>query len=331
MRQHGQRRPDQRAHRGRPAAEPSRDAGHRTSARPPPSLASCASVAQAFTFRAVDLVLETSVRFRVDVTSDQMSPAVRSQVVQFGGDRGQHPVLRRPRPSTSRPTPRAGRRRPAPSTAPTRLRAGPAAAGTFYFQSSSFLDLQCDEVQSPVVMPERPRRRCPCRTTSTSSPSRPATGTTGRTSAACDVATGDRTVVGPSGGRLYNASGVGGVLRPRPATPGWAAANPTWAASTWTAAALGSAGVGRTSPSGSNIKYGTDPAANDFGFRFDQVTLTDFNLKVADTQTRPVHARQPAAGRLPGQQHVADLRAGDGLGARERQRSQRASACASRP
>lgn len=33
------------------------------------------------------------------------------------------------------------------------------------------------------------------------------------------------------------------------------------------------------------MKYGTDPGLALFGFRFDQLTLTDFNLKVADTQS----------------------------------------------
>ena len=47
---------------------------------------------------------------------------------------------------------------------------------------------------------------------------------------------------------------------------------------------LGSAAVaGR--PIRLYVRYATDPEANDVGFRFDQLTLTNFNLKTPDTQT----------------------------------------------
>ncbi len=58
---------------------------------------------------------------------------------------------------------------------------------------------------------------------------------------------------------------------------------PAWAESTWSAAALGQAAA-----SGAEVRldvgYGTDPAIEGTGFRFDEVTLTDVELVVADAQ-----------------------------------------------
>ena len=246
-----------------------------------PSLAACANALKTFTFRAVDLLPDAVVRFRVDVTSDEIFPAVRSQIVQFANTEGNNNfVATRTYDFEAGPegwsmvTGTFNRTNAAPG--------GAGGAGTFYFQSSSFLNDQCDEVQSPVVS---------LTATSTlslqnnydieifSAGSWYDRANVGRLS----LGTGVRTVVAPDGGRPYNASGPGGVCG-LDQQAGWAAANPTWGGSTWTAAALGSASV-VGQPIRLNIKYGTDPAANGFGFRFDQVTLTNFNEKIADGQS----------------------------------------------
>ena len=103
---------------------------------------------------------------------------------------------------------------------------------------------------------------------------------------------GARAVVSPTSGRAYNASGGGGVCGLNN-TPGWADVNATWGAAGWTSTALGLPAIAGD-PIRLSIKYGTDAGANDFGFRFDQLTLTNFNLKIADTATD-----QCAAGNQP--------------------------------
>ena len=55
---------------------------------PTPSLASCATAVKAFNIRAVDLVPDAVVRLRVDVTSDELFPGVRSFIVQFANTEG---------------------------------------------------------------------------------------------------------------------------------------------------------------------------------------------------------------------------------------------------
>ena len=247
---------------------------------PTPSLAACANAVKAFNIRAVDLVPDAVVRLRVDVTSDQLFPGVRSFVVQFANTEGNNNFV-----ATRTYDFEAGAEGWTTVTGTfNRTNAAPGGAGgagTFYFQSSSFLDNQCDEVQSPVVS---------LTATSTlslqnnydieifSAGSWYDRANVGR----LNPSTGVRTVVNPDGGRPYNASGGGGVCG-LDQQQGWAAANPTWGASSWTAGALGSASVAGV-PIRLNIKYGTDAAANAFGFRFDQLTLTQFNEKIADGQ-----------------------------------------------
>jgi hypothetical protein len=169
---------------------------------------------------------------------------------------------------------------------------GSGGAGTFYFQSSSFLDGRCDEVRSPLMS-----------LTATSTLSlqdnfdiEPASGSSWydrANLARVDHATGARTVVSPDGGRTYNASGGNFTACGMSGQPGWGGASPTWAPSTWTAGALGSASVA-AQPLRLSLRYGTDAAASGAGFRLDTVTVTDVNLVVADAQPD-----QCSAGNLP--------------------------------
>ena len=246
----------------------------------PFGLATCTTSPATFSFRAVDMAPDAPVRFRVDVTSDELSPAVRSFVVALTGTEGNDQFVGSQtydfETDSQGWTTSAGvfnRTSAAPG--------GAGGAGTFYYQSSSGLDNQCDEAVSPVVS-----------LTATSTLSLQnnyqieafsAGSWYDRANIGLLEGTGTRTVVSPSSGRPYNASGAGGVCGLNN-TPGWADVNATWGPSGWTAAALNApAFAGR--PMRLSVKYGTDPSANGFGFRFDQLTLTNFNLKVADTQT----------------------------------------------
>jgi hypothetical protein len=162
-----------------------------------------------------------------------------------------------------------------------RTNAAPGGAGGagFYWQSSANLDNQCDEVQSPIMT---------LSATSTLSLQNnydiePLSGTWyDRANVGRITPAGVRTVVNPDGGRPYEASGING-----PCTlnnqGGWAGPNTTWGPSSFSAAALGSASVAGQ-PLRLNIRYGTDGAATGFGFRFDQVTVTNVTLQVPDVQ-----------------------------------------------
>ena len=165
-----------------------------------------------------------------------------------------------------------------------RSSAGGGAQGTTWYEASSAnLDNQCDHIRSPVIS-----------LTSTSTLSLwnqydiEPQFTNGvwydRANVGIyDVASGSRTPVNPSGGRQYNASGAQGTCGTA-GQQGWADANTTWGESTWTSGALGAAGLAGQ-PIQLDIRYGTDASLNGFGFRFDQVTLTDFNQQVADGQS----------------------------------------------
>jgi hypothetical protein len=259
------------------------------STAPGVNLATCGVGSLGFAFRAVDLAADQTIRFRVDYTSDQLSPAVRSTVVALNGTEGNAQFVASQtydfETNTQGWATTAGtfnRTNAAPG--------GAGGAGTFYYQSSSSLDNQCDEVVSPSLS-----------LTATSTLSLQnnyniepfsAGSWYDRANVGVQPLGGARTVVSPTSGRPYNASGGGGVCGLNN-TPGWADVNATWGASGWTSTALGLPATANV-PLRLSIKYGTDAGGNGFGFRFDQLTLTDFNLKVADTQTD-----QCAAGNQP--------------------------------
>ncbi|MEO8277454.1 MAG: hypothetical protein ABI639_14665 [Thermoanaerobaculia bacterium] len=151
--------------------------------------------------------------------------------------------------------------------------------GNQHWQSSQNLDNQCDAVSSPVVRLSATSTM----TLSTSYRIEPLSDAwyDRANIGLVNAGTGVRTVLTPDSGRGYQASGVNGTCGLANQV-GWAGVNDTWAASTWSAAALGSQAnvVGKL-----EIRYGTDPGGNDTGFRFDGVTITDFDLAVPDTQS----------------------------------------------
>lgn len=153
---------------------------------------------------------------------------------------------------------------------------------TAYMRSSTFLDLQCDVVQSPVVVLAADSTMTLFNNFNIEPLSdiwydranigvRPVGSTV-------------RTPVSPSGGRTYNASGSGGGTCGTDGQGGWAGANASWASSTWNATALQS-GTFAGQLVQLEVRYGTDSSANNFGFRFDEVTLTNVDMQIADAQS----------------------------------------------
>jgi len=92
-------------------------------------------------------------------------------------------------------------------------------------------------------------------------------------------------VIEPDGGRPYDVPdgsfngtcGTGGEA-------GWAGSNTTWATSTFSAAALGSAGLDGEAVT-FEVRYGTDPGVHLDGFAFDLFEVTDVMQRVPDTQS----------------------------------------------
>jgi hypothetical protein len=94
-----------------------------------------------------------------------------------------------------------------------------------------------------------------------------------------------RTVVDPDSGRAYNAS-AGNPENTSLCTNlqnGWAGTG-AWDSSSWSAGALGSAGLDGT-PVRISVMYGTDPTASLAGFMFDQVTITNVHYLAPDAQS----------------------------------------------
>ena len=164
-----------------------------------------------------------------------------------------------------------------------RTDAGGGGDGTWYQQSSAFLDDQCDRIVSPPVVFSD--------TTTlslwTQYDIEPfyETGLTWYDRANVGIldAGGARTAVSPDSGRTYNATGAQGTCGTG-GQDGWADQAATWATSGFSAGALGSPALsGETVQL--DVRYGTDAGLNGFGFRFDGVTLTDASFRVDDTQS----------------------------------------------
>jgi hypothetical protein len=164
-----------------------------------------------------------------------------------------------------------------------RSSSGGGSHGAWYEQSSAYLDNQCDQIVSPTVVFSA--------TTTLSLSSnydieplyQPYQEWYDRANVGIvPVATGSRAVVSPDSGRLYNAGGVNGNCGTSNQA-GWADAATSWDSSDFSAAALGSAGLEGAEVQ-IDIRYGTDASLNGYGFRFDEVTLTNFSIPGADSQ-----------------------------------------------
>ncbi len=162
---------------------------------------------------------------------------------------------------------------------------GGGALGTTWFeQSSANLDNQCDQIQSPVMVLSATSTLTLHNNFDIEPFYVPGGVWYDRANVGVhEVATGSRTAVSPDGGRLYNASGANGGCGTT-GQGGWADANLTWAASTWSAAALGSADFAGQEVQ-LDVRYGTDASLNGLGFRFDEVTVTDVSFLVPDAQS----------------------------------------------
>ena len=245
-----------------------------------PTLAACASAPFIVRVVAGGLAAGEDLTLRIDVTSDEMiaQGVTRSLHITFKDT--ERDFIFRSSKTYSFETDMEGWQRIS-GTFARRTTGGGANLTSTYIASNTLVDGTCDNVRSPKV-----------KLTATSTlalynqfviePMNDAWYDRANLGL-YDVATGQRTVVAPSFGRTYLATGPNGVCVTA-GQPGWAGPGPAWLPSTWSAADLGAASrAGRAVQL--DVGYGTDPLASGTGFWFDEVTLTNFYEQVADRQS----------------------------------------------
>jgi len=248
-----------------------------------PTLADCGRVEGSFTFLAGGLSFNDTLEFRVDATSDELAGRIVSHIVRLPG--AETSLEPRASQTFSFESDLEGWQL-VQGTFQRSDVGGGAQATSFYTASSENLENQCDVIRSPMLQ---------LSPTSTMSlwnhydiePSLNIDGSIfwfDRANVGLhEVRSGKRALVNPDGGRTYNANGLYGSCGTEN-QEGWADAATSWAESTWSAAALES-----VEQAGEfvqvDVRYGTDVAEQGTGFRFDEITLTDIDLVVGDTQT----------------------------------------------
>ncbi len=248
------------------------------------SMTECETVLASVDIQAGGLSLGDVLDLRIDYTSDEISPDVKSTVVRVNvtsteGD-FQNFASR-----TFTYEPDIEDWLVASGTFDrTSTGAGSGGDGTDnYVASSGFTGNQCDNIRSPVLS---------LATDSTMTlwsnfniEDDTGSGWYDRANVGIyDVAAGTRTVKTPSSGRAYNASGNAASDFCTNNQPGWAGSMQTWATSDFDATALGSAAIAGDLVQ-LDVAYGTDPLSHPEGFWFDEVTVTNVDVQVADGQS----------------------------------------------
>jgi hypothetical protein len=247
------------------------------------NLAACGTVFGWFDFRATGLAFDDVLEFDVEVTTDELDAQLPGQVktATFGIGFTESNLQAQASRLFTFETDLEGWTLEDGTF--TRTGGGGGDGTVFKLASSAFVNNQCDRVRSPLM---------DLAATSTLSiwnnyDIEPFSGGTwyDRANVALVGASGARTVVNPSAGRLYNASngGPGQYTGCNDGEMGWAALNNTWGTSSWSAANFGA-----MSPAGLvqiEVTSSTDAALANRGFWFDEVNVTDLSLQVADTQS----------------------------------------------
>ncbi|HEV8611213.1 MAG TPA: hypothetical protein VGS98_14255 [Thermoanaerobaculia bacterium] len=164
----------------------------------------------------------------------------------------------------------------------TFTRMTPGANGTLNgLYSSSAVDAECDRIQSPDIRLSATSTLSLYNQYSTEPPQEPGGPYDRANVGLFVVGTGARTTVNPSAGHLYDipAPASGGTCVTS-GQAGWAGTSP-FLSSDFSSAALSPAScVGVRCRL--DIAYGTDSLVSGAGFDFDEVTVTNFDLQVAD-------------------------------------------------
>jgi len=242
------------------------------------TLADCATANGSFSFRPQGMTFDQNTTLQIAITADELGGATRTMTFTVGGV--ETDLLNVPSRTYNFENDFSGWT----VIDPPYTRESPGANGTnFHLHSSSFLDDQCDLVRSPTI-----------RLTATSTLSLferyatelPTPIPYDRANIGLvDLDANSRVTLVPDGGHLYDLP---------PGTPngacvtgdqaGWAGIQSTFVQSTWSSAAMNPGGAFTGKRVQIEGAYGTDPGANDDGFRFDEVTVTNFQDSVPDAQ-----------------------------------------------
>lgn len=235
----------------------------------------CAATNGSFEFEASGLTFNQTLTLELEITSDQMSPESRTNTITIASTESDFSVL----PTISFDFEENAGGWTTGSGIFGRILGTGNDRSLYYFASSSNQPNQCDRALSPIL------KLSPTSTLSLWNTFAIEPGPTwydrGNVSTV-EFVSGVRTVVDPDGGRAYNASGSSGDYC-TDGENGYAGTVDVWAESTWSATALGSAALSGT-PIQIEVRYATDPALHLEGLCFDDVTLTDVEIQVADVQ-----------------------------------------------
>ena len=249
------------------------------SAVSPSSLPEGASGSGSFGFTAEGLNFGDTVTFLVQVTADELSGTVKSQTLDIFSAESDD-LQNVPSWTFSFESDAEGWQ--VVEGTFNRASSGGGAQGTWYEASSAYLNDQCDHIRSPL-MALSPTSTLSFWSQFEIEPIYQSETWYDRANVGIfEVDSGSRTPVNPDGGRTYNASGFQGTCGTA-GQDGWADTAASWGESTWSAAALGSAAVAGQLIQ-LDVRYGTDQSVVGFGFRFDQVTVTDVTVQVPDVQ-----------------------------------------------
>jgi trimeric autotransporter adhesin len=250
------------------------------------SLEACGAASGSFDFVPHGLGFDETTLLQVELTSDELAPQTRTTIVSVSHVESDF------QPNTARVWSFEANLDGWHVTSGTFNRQPGGAEGTgFHVSSSECLDAQCDSIRTPLVRLQSGARLSLFHRYDTETPvpipyDRANVGIV-------DVSAGTRTTVFPDGGKAYDLapdSPNGACVTMNQA--GWSAdTDPdcqgpaTFNRSTWSPAALNPGGAFTGRKAQLEIAYGTDPFANGYGFDFDQVRLTNFDLQVPDAQS----------------------------------------------
>jgi hypothetical protein len=235
----------------------------------------CSVTDGSFEFQAAGLSFNDTLVIEAEMTSDQLAPESRIATFHIQGTESDFRTL--PTVTYTFETDEEGWTNPGGIY--TRTGGSGAGGSSFFMASSANTPNQCDRALSPIL------KLSPTSTLSLWNQFDIEGGTPwydrGNVSVV-ELNGGARTVVDPDGGRAYNASGTIGDFC-TDGENGFAGTMSTWAESTWTAGALGSAGHAGDSIQ-IEVRYATDGGLHLGGLLFDNVTITNVDVQVADTQ-----------------------------------------------
>lgn len=261
------------------------------------SLETCDTASGTIAFVPHGLNFNETTLLQVDLTADQLESQTRSTIVKVSNVESDF------QPIASRTWSFESDLEGWTVTSGTFERQHGGAQGTgFHLSSSGCLPEQCDIIRSPVIRLQSSSSLSLFHRYDTETPvpipyDRANVGVV-------DVDLGTRTTVSPDGGKLYDLpDGAPNGVCVTGNQAGWSVdtdpdcnAPATFTRSSWSPAALNPDGTFTGRKTQLQVAYGTDPLAHGWGFDFDHVRLTDFDLQIPDGQACTV---EPGAPRRP--------------------------------